>query len=100
MRQTRTSADVCDTTASPPNADMPGSPNDIAEGPIALQKSFEHLAEKLDSRSSANTQQRFKRTGAPIRLFQNFKFTEPARRLLQQNVPTAVICTPSASMHG
>src|SRR5215468_8532392 len=27
-------------------------------------------ARNIDSRSSANTQQRFKRTGAPIRLFQ------------------------------
>jgi len=31
--QTRTSADVCDTTASPPEADMPDSPRDVAEGP-------------------------------------------------------------------
>jgi hypothetical protein len=27
------SADVCGTTASPPEADMPGSPSDVAEGP-------------------------------------------------------------------
>jgi len=31
--QTRTSADVCDTTASPPEADMTGSPSDVAEVP-------------------------------------------------------------------
>src|SRR5215510_11580323 len=31
--QTRTSADVSDTTASPSEADMTGSPRDVAEGP-------------------------------------------------------------------
>ena len=31
--QTRSSADVCDTTASPPKADLPGSPSDVAEVP-------------------------------------------------------------------
>ena len=30
--QTRTSADVCDTTASPLEVDMTGSPRDVAEG--------------------------------------------------------------------
>jgi hypothetical protein len=35
LGQTRTSADVCGTTASPPKADMPGSSSDVAEGPIA-----------------------------------------------------------------
>jgi len=30
LGQTRTSADVCDTTASPPEADMTGSPGDVA----------------------------------------------------------------------
>jgi len=33
MGHTRESADVCDTTASPLKPDMPGSPNDVAEGP-------------------------------------------------------------------
>src|SRR5262245_14107103 len=33
LGQTRTSADVCSTTATPPIADMPGSPSDVAEGP-------------------------------------------------------------------
>src|SRR5262249_48815593 len=33
--QTRTSADVCHTTASPSEADMPGSPSDVAEVPSA-----------------------------------------------------------------
>jgi len=33
--QTRTSAYVCDTTASPLEADMPGLPSDVAEGPIS-----------------------------------------------------------------
>jgi len=33
--QTRTSAYVCGTSASPPKADMPGSPSDVAEGPKA-----------------------------------------------------------------
>jgi len=42
----------------------------VCSWPILLQKSFEHLGEKLDSRSGVNTQQRFKRTGMPIRLFQ------------------------------
>src|SRR5215471_13539309 len=31
--QDRTSADVCDTTASPPEADVTRSPGDVAEGP-------------------------------------------------------------------
>jgi len=35
MGLTRTSADVCDTTASPPGADMRGSPSDVAEVPKA-----------------------------------------------------------------
>src|SRR5262245_24208803 len=35
MGHTRTSADVCNTTASPPEADMTGSPSDVAEGPKA-----------------------------------------------------------------
>src|SRR5215470_9467964 len=30
--QTRTSADVCGKTASPPKADVPGSPREVAEG--------------------------------------------------------------------
>src|SRR5262245_53978820 len=34
MGQTRTSADVFDTSASPPRPDMPGSPSDVAEVPI------------------------------------------------------------------
>ena len=34
MGQTRTSADVCDTTASPPEADMTELPRDVAEMPI------------------------------------------------------------------
>ena len=33
MGQTRTSAQVCDTTASPPEADMTGSLGDVAEVP-------------------------------------------------------------------
>jgi hypothetical protein len=32
--QTRTSADVCDMTASPPRADMTESPRGVAEGPM------------------------------------------------------------------
>jgi len=39
MGQTRTSGDVCHATASPPEADMTGSPRDVAEVPIVLQKS-------------------------------------------------------------
>src|SRR5262245_20777397 len=46
--QTRTSADVCDTTAPPPEADVPGPPRDVAEVPeptckewCALQRLFE-----------------------------------------------------------
>jgi hypothetical protein len=31
--QTRTSAEVCGTSASPAKPDMPGSPSDVAEGP-------------------------------------------------------------------
>ena len=41
LGQTRTSADVCGTTASPPEADISGLPSDVAEGPqavIAAQK--------------------------------------------------------------
>jgi hypothetical protein len=38
--QTRTSANVCDTIASPPVADMTGSPRDVAEGPKATSKFF------------------------------------------------------------
>ena len=34
LDQTRTSADVCDTTASSPDADMAASPRDVAEVPI------------------------------------------------------------------
>jgi hypothetical protein len=34
--QTRTSADIYGTTASPPKADMPGSPSEVAEGPQAV----------------------------------------------------------------
>jgi len=34
MGQTRTLADVCDTTASPLEADMTRSPRDVADGPI------------------------------------------------------------------
>ena len=34
--QTRTSVDVCDTTGSPPEADMTGSPRDVAEVPNAV----------------------------------------------------------------
>src|SRR5262245_27856676 len=33
LGQTRTSADVCGTTASPSEADIPGSPSDVAEVP-------------------------------------------------------------------
>src|SRR5215475_11505687 len=33
LGQTRTSADVFDTTASPPRPDIPDSPSDVAEGP-------------------------------------------------------------------
>jgi len=33
MGHTRKSADVCDTTASLPEADLTGSPRDVAEGP-------------------------------------------------------------------
>jgi len=33
---TRKSADVCDTTASPPEADFGGSLRDVAEGPEAV----------------------------------------------------------------
>src|SRR5262245_24924255 len=33
LGQSRTSADVCGRTVSPPNADMTGSPRDVAEGP-------------------------------------------------------------------
>jgi len=35
LRVTRTSADVRDTTASPPEADMTGSPRDVAKGPMS-----------------------------------------------------------------
>src|SRR5262245_22922859 len=37
--QTRTSADVCDTTASPTEADMTALPGDVAEVPIAVMRS-------------------------------------------------------------
>jgi hypothetical protein len=50
--QTRTSADVCGTSASPPIADMPGSPSDVAEGPRPCENSSafrarRRMAEKL-----------------------------------------------------
>src|SRR5262245_23823547 len=35
LGHTRTSADVCGTTASLPEADMTGSPRDVAEVPLA-----------------------------------------------------------------
>src|SRR5262245_18547422 len=40
LGHTRKSADVCDTTASLPEADLTRSPRDVAEGPILLQKSL------------------------------------------------------------
>jgi hypothetical protein len=55
LGQTLTSADVCDTTASPPKADMTGSPSDVAEGPQAdmalaflLRQRLCHVACVLD----------------------------------------------------
>src|SRR5262245_50645225 len=54
--QTRTSADVCEKTASPPKADMPGSPSDVAQVPIAAVASLTtpdlSLAFNADSRSA------------------------------------------------
>ena len=42
MSQTRTSAHVCDTTASPPEADMTGSPRDVAEVPFPDMEPLPH----------------------------------------------------------
>src|SRR5262245_29174895 len=51
-------------------ADIATRSADFAFGPIVLQNSLSISARNIDSRSGANTQQRFKRTGAPILLFQ------------------------------
>jgi len=43
LGQTLTSADACGTTASPPEADMPGSPSDVAEV-LPTADSWHHTA--------------------------------------------------------
>src|SRR5215510_15052454 len=45
---TRTSANVCSTTASPPKAEMPGSPSEVAEGPEADESRTSCASESLE----------------------------------------------------
>src|SRR5215475_3852574 len=47
-----------------------GSSACLLPGGLCCKSLLSIWARNIDSRSSANTQQRFKRTGAPIRLFQ------------------------------
>lgn len=44
QEMTRTSADVCDKTASRPEADMARSPGDVAEVPVAAVRSCSKAA--------------------------------------------------------
>src|SRR5215510_7136769 len=108
---TRTSADVCDTTASPREADMTGSPRDVAEGPILLQNSKvagpQIFRKKTEREVVADSYNLNRITKSPVSLSQGdevphiftrkprprpaeFSVTS-AKRLLQQNRPIATL---------
>jgi hypothetical protein len=73
MGQTRTSADVCSTTGSPPEADMTGSPSDVAFVPkgdmtrVCLADDYLLLASAFET-SRAHSMKR-STTGLSVRFF-------------------------------
>src|SRR5262245_21007335 len=78
-------------SATPPKATPKRTSAEVRVVPILLQKSFEHLDGKhwfKIEREHATTIQKNRRADSIV---SSFNCTEPARRLLQQNLPTADI---------